>query len=176
MTKPHLKQIPGFRDYYADDSGSIWSIRPSRWGITKWKKRKAGYGRDGYFDVVLYRSDGKKVNKSIHSLVALAFFGARPAGLIVTHLNGIKTDNRVVNLSYRTHLDNSRDKVIHGTMVQGERHHKSKLTDEQIISAIGRFMTGELLTDIARDLGVASSTLASIKSGRTRKYLNLNIH
>jgi hypothetical protein len=171
VAKPHFRAIPGFRDYYADDAGSIWSLRPSRWGYVAWKKRKHGKGRDGYFDVVLYRSDGKKVNKSVHSLVALAFFGQRPYGLIVTHLNGIKTDNRVINLAYRSYQDNSDDKVYHGTMVQGEMHYKSKLTDAQIIDAINRFKSGEYLTVIARDIGVATSTLASIKAGRTRKYL-----
>ncbi|MGH8787451.1 MAG: HNH endonuclease [Cupriavidus necator] len=169
MSKPRLKPIPGFMGYYADDSGGIWSARPSRWGKVKWRLRRTGVGRDGYHDVVLLRTDGRKVNKPVHALVAMAFLGQRPKGLVVTHLNGHKTDNRPANLAYRTPAENSMDKRKHGTMVEGERHPRAKLTDVQVLEAVMLFESGVPQREIARRFGVSPNTVWAARTGRTRK-------
>lgn len=52
--------------------------------------------------------DGKITAVRIHVLVAEAFIGGRPDGRVINHINGVKTDNRVVNLEYVTHRENSR--------------------------------------------------------------------
>jgi len=51
----------------------------------------------------------------VHQLVAEAFIGPRPAGLVVCHGNDIKTDNRLSNLSYGTRRQNALDGVRNGT-------------------------------------------------------------
>jgi hypothetical protein len=64
----------------------------------------------GYTQVRL--PDGK--TRTIHSLVAQAFLGERPAGYQVCHNNGDPSDNRVENLRIDTVSSNMQDIVKHG--------------------------------------------------------------
>ena len=173
--KQHLKPIPGFDGYYADNRGDIWSAKPSRWGHVKWRKRKPGVGRDGYLDVVLLRSCGKKVNKPVHRLVALAFHGFRPANLVTTHLDGDKKNNTPSNLEYRSHYDNAMDKVIHGTMLRGQRNPNSKLTDEQAGEIVRLVNSGVAQTKVAQMFSVHPTTVWTIKTGKSRAFQNLDL-
>jgi hypothetical protein len=47
-----------------------------------------------------------KVKITVHSLVALCFIGTRPKGMVIDHINRIRTDNRVENLRYCSQQDN----------------------------------------------------------------------
>ena len=51
----------------------------------------------------------------VHALVAAAFIGPRPDGLLIRHLDGNPRNNRVGNLQYGTGSENQRDAVVHGT-------------------------------------------------------------
>lgn len=61
--------------------------------------------------------------KLVHALVAEAFYGSRPTGQHVRHLNGDKLDNSAENLCYGTESENRRDSVKHGTHVQARKTH-----------------------------------------------------
>ncbi|MBV9919268.1 MAG: NUMOD4 motif-containing HNH endonuclease [Pseudonocardia sp.] len=71
--------------------------------------------QDGYLGVELRRGDGKRTVRLVHCLVMEAFVGLKPAGMLVRHLDGDPTDNRLVNLAYGTPSENQLDKVRHGT-------------------------------------------------------------
>ncbi len=45
---------------------------------------------------------------TVHSLIAGAFHGPRPAGLVIDHVNGDPSDNRAANLEYVTQGENIR--------------------------------------------------------------------
>ncbi len=170
MIKPRLKPIRGFMGYYADNDGNIWSARPSRWGYVSWLKRKPGKGRDGYLDVVLMRTDGRKVNKPVHVLVSLAFNGERPKGTVVSHVNGIKTDNRSCNLKHVTQKENVMDKFRHGTMVVGDKSHLSKYSDDDFIEIANLINQGIPQTEIAKKYDISISTVWAFKTGKIRKH------
>ena len=84
--------------------------------------------RKGYLTVIV-RSGTRSLTMPVHRLVLEAFVGPCPLGTEACHNNGVSTDNRACNLRWGTRLENGRDKVMHGTSVRGERHHKARLTE-----------------------------------------------
>jgi hypothetical protein len=87
--------------------------------------------RFGYRSKVLRNEHGVK-GKRIHRLVMQEFVG--PSELEVNHINGIKTDNRLINLEYVTRTENIRHSYKIGTHKgpKGEEHGRAKLTWEAV--------------------------------------------
>ncbi len=117
--------IPGYEGLYeASTSGMIrhlpyqtreWQGRPGR----MLKQQKANEW--GHLKVFLCKN-GKKSQMLVHRLILLTFDGLCPDGMVVRHLNGDPTDNRLENLAYGTPSDNTIDSIDHGT------HHSSGVT------------------------------------------------
>lgn len=78
------------------------------------KTLKADRTRTGYLQVSLQDS-GKTWRQTVHRLVLLAFVGPCPEGMECCHKNGVRDDNRLINLRYDTHSNNQKDQVTHGT-------------------------------------------------------------
>lgn len=97
----------GSGKYVAGSDGLIYSTDFNHTGKTK--ALKGYYDRDGYPHVLL-NIDGKRLYRSRHKLVALAFHGERPEGTVINHKNGKRADSRPGNLEYIT----SRENTLHG--------------------------------------------------------------
>lgn len=96
-----LSEYPG---YAITSDGRVLGVRG------KWLK--ASPNAAGYPTIRL--KGGKDIY--VHRLVALAYLGGPPTSRHeVAHLNGVKTDNRVSNLAWKTHTENEGDKRVHGT-------------------------------------------------------------
>lgn len=80
----------------------------------------AGYPR------LMLRANRAYANRKVHVLVAEAFHGVRPTGLVVRHLNGVPTDNSATNLAWGTHAENADDMRRHGTHHNAGRTHCRK--------------------------------------------------
>lgn len=78
--------------------------------------------QQGYLRVRLDR-DRYRWSRQVHKLVAPAFLGPCPEGLIVRHGPNGQQDNRPSNLSYGTHSENNRDKRRDGTDPYVNRTH-----------------------------------------------------
>lgn len=154
------KQVDGFGGHYeVSDLGRV------RRGGRVLKPRAAP---NGYLNVNL--SNGKATRKSIHVLVAAAFFGPRPEGKQVAHLDGDQSHNAKGNLAYLTPSENARQKRGHGTCPIKERHHKAKLTEGDVSwlrknAVCGSKTNGYLIH--ANRLGVSVSTVARACKGQT---------
>lgn len=85
--------------YVAGSDGLVYSTDFNHTG--KMKALKGVFDKDGYHHVLL-NIDGKRLHRSTHKLVALAFLGARPLKMVINHKNGKRTDNRPENLEYVT--------------------------------------------------------------------------
>ena len=95
------KDVLGFQGIYqASNLGRIKSLKFGREKILKPR-----INARGYFLVMLCK-DGVQKNHYIHRLVYEAFNGKIPQGLVVNHLNEIKTDNHLNNLEICSHREN----------------------------------------------------------------------
>ncbi len=76
--------------------------------------------------------NGKRVIKRVHILVLETFRSIKPQGMECRHLNGVKDDNRLINLVWGTPKENTEDKRIHGTLLVGEESFNVILTEELV--------------------------------------------
>jgi hypothetical protein len=131
------KPIPLLELYEASDAGRIRSLprvtqhytgKP----IVRGGRVLAGHVNPrGYVQVSL-SVEGRTRTAYVHALVAAAFLGPRPDGMVVRHLDGEGQNNAASNLAYGTHQENSDDMERHGTVLRGDRHGCAKLTADQV--------------------------------------------
>lgn len=107
------KDIAGYEGLYqVSDLGNIRimdRMRRGRVGNYYFKTggiKKTHLNHEGYVRTGLTNSDGLSATHTVHRLVGLAFVD-NPLGLPeLNHINGIKTDNRAVNLEWCTASEN----------------------------------------------------------------------
>ena len=105
------KDIKGFPNYRVSNQGQVKSLDRTKWN-GKGQQNILGLilkplpnGR-GYLQVSLSK-DGIVTTRTIHRLVLQAFVTNIHNKRTINHKNGIKTDNRLVNLEWATDLENS---------------------------------------------------------------------
>jgi hypothetical protein len=116
-------------------------------------------------------------SRQVHRLVLEAFVGACPVGHEAAHVNGQPSDNRLENLQWLTHAENEQHKVIHGTLLAGERHpfrrrpdlvrrgernDAAKLTTEQVLEIRAAADRGESYSRLAIRYGVTTGAVSQI--------------
>lgn len=128
------REVKGYEGLYeVSNYGNVRSLDRTRvldrgkWGKSthtfRGKVLSQGNSKDGYKLVVL--CDGKKgVTKAVHRLVAEAFLENPRCCLEVNHIDEDKTNNKVENLEWCTHIENAK----HGTRGQriGIAHRANK--------------------------------------------------
>jgi len=112
MGKEIWKPIPEYETLYeASTKGNIRSISRN---VNSGKFKIFRHGRIlkkilhkvGYHHLDLCK-DEKKKKRYVHRLVAITFIENPENKRTVNHINGIKTDNRVENLQWCTHSENT---------------------------------------------------------------------
>jgi hypothetical protein len=63
----------------------------------------------GYMLLCLSDINKKRYNIRVHTVVMHTFLGFPEDGMVICHNNDVKTDNRLENLRYDTHLENMKD-------------------------------------------------------------------
>lgn len=114
MEEEIWREVPGYEGrYWVSDFGRIKNRRGFSYLFNK----------RGYVGVKLHLK-GKKRNFFVHRIVMMSFIGG--SHLQVNHKNGIKTDNRLINLEYVTQEENFRhymeclyDKEKHVNKIRG---------------------------------------------------------
>lgn len=169
METENWKAIAGYEGRYeVSDHGNVKSLLTNRILCPAPNSR-------GYMTVQLYLP-GKPKSFLVHAIVAEAFFGPRPEGRQVNHIDGDKRNNAASNLEYVTQSINMRHADAHGLIERrrrGESHPNSKLTDAEVrairamAAARGNGRRPRELSNaaIGRIFGVSECTIASVIVG-----------
>lgn len=110
MSVVRIRFIPGYGNRYAvaSDGRVFYKSQAGKW--TAFHGYVSVTGGVAYLTVKLTQ-DGKRKSFRVHRLVANAFYGERPEGLEVRHLDGNSLNNALNNLAYGTHKQNMEDRV-----------------------------------------------------------------
>ena len=101
-----MKAIPDTNNqYFAEENGSVYSMKYKDLRKLKMSIDKSGYG------FYTLRINGKYKGVKAHRLIAKTFIDNNENKEQVNHINGIKTDNRVENLEWCTAKENTRHAI-----------------------------------------------------------------
>lgn len=172
------KDIEGFEgNYQVSSKQRIKSVKrkiemPNGFFRTVFERIMKQYESRGYLKVNL-RFDNKQNLLLVHRLFAKAFI-PNPNNLpYLNHINGIKTDNRIENLEWCSHLDNMRHAFKTKLIPSGEDNHNSKLSNNKVL-VIKRLMLMNPnfnQSAVARKLGVQRSIINGIVKKRKWNYV-----
>lgn len=160
------KPVVGFEGYEVSDLGRVRCWRPINGQAkppTEPRVLKPGLDTDGYLGVTL-RKDCRSHTRKIHRLVLEAFVGIKPAGMETRHLNGVRSDNQLVNLTWGTSQENADDRFRHGTVARGVATNLATIDDQK---ALAIFITPGPYKELAELFFVSLNIVKSIKGRRT---------
>jgi NUMOD4 motif/HNH endonuclease len=174
------RAIPSYEGYEVSSFGRVRSIPRTREGISNSVRHLKGIilrvrpilqcGNYLYVTLSNVHMPKARLHARVACLVAEAFIGPRPKGLCVCHNDGNSHNNRPENLRYDTVKNNMADKVIHGTLLFGERCSFAKVTNKDVseIRSLQGKKTGRAL---AKQFGVSPSQISRIllKQRRVRE-------
>ena len=127
----------------------------------------AGYITDKGYGQLSYRGRYWRTQR-----LAYAFtYGAFDSRLMVLHLCGNRSCINPSHLYLGTAKDNAQDSLNDGTFHQGERHTNAKLSNLEVVKIRRLLGAGLSRRGIARQYGVASSTIDRIILGKTWKHV-----
>ena len=162
-----LKQIPGYKDYYADTEGNIWSKRifyANKNGYLR--KMKPQIGRLGYLTIEI-RKNTKRKTSLVHRLILETFVGPCPDGMQACHWDGVKANNNLWNLRWDTAKNNKKDSIRLKSVFlpKGEKHPNAKLNNFQVRIIKKYPQYRGCLRHLSEYFKVSSSHILNIRTG-----------
>lgn len=131
------KKIEDFENYEVSANGEVRSLNYARSGESGLLKPQMS--SNGYLVVGLSKNN-KHCTKTVHRMVAQAFI-PNPCRLRdVDHINGDRTDNRVENLRWCSHKDNTNYNICRHRMSEA---HTGKILSDQHRSNISKGNKGK---------------------------------
>lgn len=143
----------------------------------------------------------KRTSLSHHGMVAAAFLGPRPDGLVIDHIDRNKLNNAVENLRYCTSAENARNSNRADELARqpprprkvtsrppappggraGAANGRARLSEQQVLEILALtrptnrrpHKTGPTVADIAKRYGVGRTTIADIFSAKKWRHLHV---
>jgi hypothetical protein len=162
-----MTKIQGFENYEVDELGQIWSLpKKTRKGVRMIKPLK--HPKTGYMYVDLC-NDGKVKKFTVHRLVALNLIINPEDKPQVNHINGDKTDNRVVNLEWCTRSENQKHSINIGLRsAKGVKNSQCKLNEQDVLYIRNSKENGSIL---AKKFNISHPTICDIRKGRSWTHI-----
>lgn len=160
----------GYPDYKVGDDGFVRSRINNRWGSGQWRILKGAKSKNGYLCVTL-RNGKTKYRDLVHRIVLLAFVGPCPPGQETRHFpDSDRTNNRLSNLQWGTRDEQTVDRIVHGTHVQGDRSPHALFSDSDIPIIHRMYRSGMSCGQIGRKFNVKAGVIHLIVTGQTYKW------
>lgn len=139
--------------------------------------RKTMTTTTGYEGFTTILSGRKTLFHRVHRLVAIAFIPNPERKRTINHINGDKKDNRVENLEWSTHSENSlhSHRILKKSGGVGVKHALSKLTPDDVMKIFELKSNGLSTMQIASVIGkVSRPAIRAVLSGKTWKQISLS--
>lgn len=155
------KPVPGYEGYEASSEGRI------RRTFSRILKGRA----DDYFRITMYTPRLKRV--AVHAMVASAFLGPRPPGLVHNHKDGNKINNRPDNLEYVTYSENIQHAydVLKRPRNSGVTHGRAKLTEDDVRSIRRMREEGASIATIATHFKMSQAMICRITTRKNWTHI-----
>ena len=147
-------------DYLVSDQGNVWSFRNQRCLKQRWL--------DGRYLAVNLNVNKVQKTKKVHHLVAEAFIGPRPDGLLCLHRDDDRTNNTPANLYWGDSRQNQADCTRNGTRPsrQGVLNTQARLSVADVQEIKRLLAAGWSQPQIAKRFGVTSPMICRINTGK----------
>lgn len=168
--RPDLEEI-----YEVSDMGRVRSLPHfvERRGGGKYMYRgrvlATRYDTLGYQQVVLCRH-GRQKSYKVHRLVITAFVGPCPDGYEVDHINYQRGDNRLSNLRYVTHAENTAHSYEHIIAANKLNNRSKRRPIEAYELASGKTVKSYDAFSDAKNDGFALSAISLVLNGSKHQY------
>lgn len=122
----------------------------------------------GYLSI---RYKGKII--SVHKAVVECFTGKVKKGLVINHINGTTTDNKLPNLEIATPSENSLHAIRIGLakVRSGEDSNVSKLKEHEVKNVYEDLIKGISIKEVSKKYRISKNYVLYLKSGRNWAYL-----
>tara|TARA_R110000851_G_scaffold316762_1_gene480003 strand:- start:39 stop:590 length:552 start_codon:yes stop_codon:yes gene_type:complete len=177
-----MKKIKGFNGYLIDKNGNLFSEKTNKY-------LKSHISKNGYERIGLVKEKGKVKFMFIHRILAQTFIFNPLNKTDVNHKNGIKYDNRLINLEWNTRSENVKHAFNTGLNKVSKK--ARKLSSERAKKYVGKNSpqarsvvsinktTNEVvkiydtITDASKDLGCLISSISNCLKGKSNTCNNL---
>lgn len=175
FTNEEWRQIEGFSRYEISNKGRIKShTNPKKEKILRPHKTNSGY-----LLVTLVKGEtwgnGEAETVRVHKLVADAFIPNPLNRCHIRHINGLRDDNRVENLSWTTPEESANDPLTKANRMAAipqrlEKVSKPVLVYDEDLNLLSAFTS---TAETARQLGLSQGNIVNVCSGSLKHYKQL---
>jgi len=174
------KDIIGYEGLYmVSDLGNIKTLKREYFTGEYYSKRVIhehllvpALDQKGYLRIGLSKNS-KNTTHKVHRIVAIAFIENKSNKPQVNHKNGIKSDNRALNLEWADNSDNQIHAFKHGLNVarKGENHSMSKLCEADVLKIRGMYISGNTQTEISKIYNVTQANISEIVTKKSWSHI-----
>lgn len=171
------KRIVGFGDIHlVSNKGRVKYCYRNEWKI---RNQRIGVKKNGKYCFVNICYKSNKYTLKVHRLVASTFIKNPLNKPQVNHINGIKTDNRKINLEWATASENGKHafsiglKVPTGenTKIRGSKNVNAKIIEKDVLEIRKLREWGLSCVALAEMYGVNNRNISQITLRRSWKHI-----